>query len=94
MLAKALNMKLETDASKVKSALQKAFMDEGTMDFYAAPSILAIQKKGFIQGSPVDINDPKRGYVFQPKARLLRSDAAIIIAKVMADQKKLPKLLS
>ncbi|MBJ6361911.1 S-layer homology domain-containing protein [Paenibacillus sp. GCM10012307] len=94
MLAKALNMKLETDASKVRSALQKAFMDEGSMDFYASPSILAIQKKGFIQGAPVDVNDPKRGKVFQPKARLLRSDAAIIIAKVMADQKKLPKLLS
>ena len=92
MLAKALNMKLETDASKVRSGLQKAFRDEGAMDFYAAPSILAIQKKAFIQGAPVDINDPARGNVFQPKARLLRSDAAIIIAKVMADVKKLPKL--
>ncbi|MFS0725858.1 S-layer homology domain-containing protein [Paenibacillus sp. 1P07SE] len=92
MLAKALNLKLETNASKVRSDLQKAFRDEGAMDFYAAPSVLAIQKKAFIQGAPVDINDPSRGNVFQPKARLLRSDAAIIIAKVMADQKKLPRL--
>jgi len=92
MLAKALNMKMETDAAKVRSGLQKVFKDEGAMDFYAAPSVLAIQKKGFIQGAPVDINDASRGKVFQPKARLLRSDAAIIIAKVMADQKKLPKL--
>jgi len=94
MLAKALNLKLDTSATKVKTALQKAFMDEGSIDYYAAPSILAIQKKGFIQGSPVDVNDPKRGNVFQPRARLLRSDAAIIIGKVMADQRKLPKMLT
>ncbi|MNE64824.1 hypothetical protein D3C80_1602590 [compost metagenome] len=54
--------------------------------------MLAIQKKGFVQGALIDPNNPKGGSVFEPKARLLRSDAAIIMARVMADQKKLPKI--
>lgn len=92
ILAKALNLKLETDATKAKAALNKAFQDAGKADYYAIPSILAVQKKGFIQGSLVDPTKPKGGSVFEPKALMLRSDAAIIMAKVMVSQKKLPKI--
>ncbi|MCD9022283.1 S-layer homology domain-containing protein [Cohnella silvisoli] len=92
MLAKALNIKTDTDSAKVRKALQKSFKDEADIEFYAKPSVAAILKKGFIGGSLIDVNDPTRGSVFEPKARLLRSDAAIIIAKVMVDLKKLPKL--
>ncbi|GMK49020.1 hypothetical protein PghCCS26_61500 [Paenibacillus glycanilyticus] len=92
ILAKALNLKLETNAAKAKAALDKAFKDSGNTDYYAIPSILAIQKKGFIQGSMIDPNDKKAGYVFEPRARLLRSDAAIIMAKVMASNKTLPAI--
>ncbi|MCM3628090.1 S-layer homology domain-containing protein [Paenibacillus glycanilyticus] len=92
ILAKALNLKLETNASKAKAALDKAFKDSGNADYYAIPSILAIQKKGFIQGSMIDPKDKKAGYVFEPRARLLRSDAAIIMAKVMASNKTLPAI--
>jgi hypothetical protein len=92
MLAKALNMKTDTDVAKVRKTLQKAFKDEVDIEFYAKPSIAAILKKGFMSGSLIDVNDPTRGSVFEPKARLLRSDAAIIMAKVMVDMKKLPKI--
>lgn len=92
ILAKALNLKLETNAAKAKAALDKAFKDSGNTDYYAVPSILAIQKKGFIQGSMIDPSDKKAGYVFEPRARLLRSDAAIIMAKVMASNKTLPAI--
>ncbi|CAM3348641.1 S-layer-like y domain-containing protein [Paenibacillus lupini] len=92
ILAKALNLKLETSSTKAKAALDKAFKDSGNADFYAIPSILAIQKKGFIQGSMINPNDKKAGYVFEPRARLLRSDAAIIMAKVMASNKTLPAI--
>lgn len=92
ILARALQLKLETDATKAKTQLDKAFKDSGSFDFYSVPPVLAIQKKGFIQGKPVNPNDLKEGYVFEPKARLLRSDAAIIMARVMNDMKKLPKI--
>lgn len=92
MLAKALNLKTETSSVKVRATLAKVFKDETAIDFYAKPSVAAIQKKGFINGSPVDANDPSKGFVFEPGARLLRGDASIIISKVMTDLKKLPKL--
>jgi S-layer homology domain. len=92
ILAKALNLKLETDPTKAKAALEKAFKDSGNADYYAIPSILAIQKKGFIQGSMINPNDKKAGYVFEPRSRLLRSDAAILISKVMASNKTLPAI--
>jgi hypothetical protein len=92
ILARALQLKLETDSNKAKTQLDKAFKDSGSFDFYSVPPVLAIQKKGFIQGKAVNPNDSKEGFVFEPKARLLRSDAAIIMARVMNDMKKLPKI--
>lgn len=91
-LARALELKLETDPKKIDAALQKTFKDFGDIGYYAKASVLAIAKKGYIQGSPVDAADPKKGFVFEPKSNLLRSDAAIIIGKMMADTKRLPKL--
>nr|WP_240548487.1 S-layer homology domain-containing protein [Paenibacillus lignilyticus] len=91
-LARALNLKLETDADKIDKALQKTFKDYTEIDYYAKASVLAIAKKGYIKGSPVDPADPKKGYTFEPKSSLLRSDAAIIIGKMLADLKRLPKL--
>lgn len=91
-LARALNLKLETDPKKIDAALQKTFKDYGDIDYYAKAAVVAVAKKGYIQGSPIDAKDPKKGYTFEPKSSLLRSDAAIIIGKVLADLKKLPKL--
>lgn len=92
MLARALDLKLETDSTKAKKALDKVFKDSGIFDYYSVPSVLAIEKKGFIKGQLVNPNEPKEGSVFMPRARLLRSDAAIIMARVMNDMKKLPKI--
>lgn len=94
VLARALNLKLETDAKKAKSTLDKLFKDSGNFDYYSIPAVIAIQKKGFIQGSLIDSSNPKTGSVFEPRAKLLRSDAAIIMARVMSDLKKLPKIYS
>ncbi|MFB5674737.1 S-layer homology domain-containing protein [Paenibacillus terreus] len=92
IIAKALNMKLETDRTKIQKGLTKYFKDTSNIDYYAQASILAIAKKGFINGSPLDPNDPKKGAMFNPKSLMLRGDAAIIMAKIMVDQKKLPKM--
>lgn len=94
ILARALELKLETDSTKAKTQLDKAFKDGGNFDFYAIPAVLAIQKKGFIVGKPISTTDPKAGSMYDPKARMLRSDAAIIMSRVMADLKKLPTIYS
>ncbi len=90
ILARALQLKLETVGTKVDKDLQKLFKDFTLINDYAKPSVLAIAKKKFIVGSPIDINDPKKGYTFDPNANMLRGDAAILIARVMADQKLIP----
>ncbi|MFD0957894.1 S-layer homology domain-containing protein [Paenibacillus chungangensis] len=92
IMARALQLKLETDSDKAKKALDKVFKDSGSFDFYSIPSVIAIQKKGFIQGKLINPDEPKEGSVFEPRARLLRSDAAIIMARVMNDMKKLPPI--
>ncbi|WP_139829172.1 S-layer homology domain-containing protein [Paenibacillus aquistagni] len=92
MVAKALNLKLETDPDKVLKGLQKYFRDASKINYYARPSVLAIAKKGLLAGVPVDPNDPSRGAVFNPDANMLRGDAAILMARVMIDAKKLPKM--
>ncbi len=92
MVAKALNLKLDTDPDKVLNGLQKYFRDASKINYYARPSVLAIAKKGLLAGVPVDPNDPSRGAVFNPEANMLRGDAAILMARVMIDAKKLPKM--
>ncbi|MBW7475013.1 S-layer homology domain-containing protein [Paenibacillus oenotherae] len=92
ILSRGLELKLDTDPTKIDKALQKQFKDYGDINFYARAAVSAIAKKGYIQGAPVDAADPKKGFVFEPQANLLRSDAAIIIGKMLADTKKLPKL--
>ena len=92
ILARALKLKLQTDPAKIEKALQKTFKDYNKIDYYARPAVLAIYQKGYIQGSPVDANDPKKGNVFEPKASLLRSDSAIIVGKVLVALKRLPAI--
>jgi hypothetical protein len=92
ILARALELKLETDPAKIDKQLQKLFKDYGSINYYAKAAVLAIAKKGYIKGSPVDASDPSKGNVFEPNANLLRSDAAIIVGKMLIDTKKLPKL--
>ncbi|MBW7452695.1 S-layer homology domain-containing protein [Paenibacillus sepulcri] len=91
-IARALDLKLETDPAKIDKALQKTFKDYGDISYYAKASVLAVANKGYIQGSPVDATDLKKGYVFEPQSNLLRSDASIIVGKLLADTKRLPKL--
>lgn len=92
IIAKALNLKLETDRAKITKGLQKYFKDYSDIGYYAQASVLAVAQKGFIQGSLVNTSDPSKGYMFNPGALTLRADASIIMARVMIDSKKLPKM--
>lgn len=91
ILARALKLKLETSPLKVTKDLSKLFKDYNLIsDEYAKPSILAIAKLKLISGSPVDAADSKKGNVFEPNATIIRSDAAILMARVMAYLKTIP----
>ncbi|RNB91460.1 hypothetical protein EDM56_05335 [Brevibacillus fluminis] len=90
ILARALQLKLETDPVKNAKDLSKLFKDYNQIDPYARPAVLAVAKKKFIMGSPIDPNDPKKGYIFEPNASMLRGDASILISRVMTDLKKIP----
>lgn len=92
IIARALDMKLETDSDKINKDLEKTFKDATSVNFYAKSSVLAIAKKKYILGAPVDPADPKAGSVFEPRSNLLRSDAAIIVARILADLKRLPEI--
>ncbi|WP_322906492.1 S-layer homology domain-containing protein [Paenibacillus campi] len=91
IIAKALNLKLQTDQTKIDAALQKVFKDASTVDRYARASVLAVAKQGLISGSAID-GDAKKGFNFTPTAKMLRSDTAVILAKVMISDKKLPPM--
>jgi hypothetical protein len=92
ILARALELKMEVDRTKVDENLAKVFQDYSAIEYYARPAVLAVLKEGLIQGRPVDANDPSAGVVFEPKDNLLRSDAAIIMSRVMASKGLLPKM--
>jgi hypothetical protein len=92
ILARALQLKTDTQAAKINKDLQKLFKDFNLIDGYARPYVLAIAKKKFIVGSPIDPNDTKKGYIFEPGAYMLRGDAAILISRVMVDLKKIPPI--
>lgn len=92
IIARALELKLATDSTKIDKDLEKTFKDAGSVNFYAKSSVLAIAKKKYILGSLVDPSNPKAGSVFEPRSNLLRSDAAIIVARILTDMKKLPSI--
>lgn len=93
ILARAMELKLQTDPAKIDAQLQKLFKDYDKITYYARASVLAIAQKGFIKGSPVDAADPRKGSVFEPEASLLRSDASIILGKVLVNMKRLPGIV-
>ncbi|TVX97086.1 S-layer homology domain-containing protein [Cohnella terricola] len=92
IIARTLNLKLETDPKKINATLQKQFKDYTTIEYYARASVAAVTKKGFLTGTQVDPENPKKGFVFEPSSKLSRAEAAILVARVLADQKRLPKI--
>jgi len=86
MIARALNlMKGKEDADKDKVALQKAFTDANLIeDVNSYSPIQAVVKAGFIAGIPNTASGgEKPTYRFDPRANLLRGDAAVIAVRVM-----------
>jgi hypothetical protein len=92
MIARAAELKLESDLTKASAALIKAFTDGASIQTYAGPSVLAISKAGFIEGIPnVLVAGQKETVRFEPGQNLSRADASMILIRVMRQQGKLPK---
>ncbi|MED2256126.1 S-layer homology domain-containing protein [Brevibacillus parabrevis] len=90
MIARALNLKVGTlDASKV--ALNKLFTDAKDIGYYAAPSVLVVNKAKLMNGEPNEANVKKPTYSFKPTNNLTRAEMAVITVRVMVQLKKLPK---
>jgi hypothetical protein len=93
MIARAAELKLESDLNKASTALVKAFTDGASVSTYAGPSVLAITKAGLIEGIPNVLTNgqTKETVRFEPGQNLSRADAGLILIRVMKNQKKLPK---
>lgn len=94
MIARAANLKLETDPDKARKQLEKTFTDLSRFGDYTIPAVLAVNKAGYIDGKPNNMgpNDKKPTYYFDPKANLTRAEAAAIMMRVMLKAKKIPSL--
>jgi len=92
MIARAADLKLNTDDKKVLANLQKQFTDANLIDIYARPAVEAVVKKGFIEGKQNVLvpGQRKPTFYFDPLQTMTRAEAAMIALRVMKDQKKIP----
>lgn len=91
MIARAINAKVGNDGDVAIKALSKIFSDGASINYYAAPSVLAINKLGIVNGIPDTYTGAKNTFSYQPYAFLTRAEASKIAYKVMQNLKKLPK---
>lgn len=93
IIARAINAKVGSDQEAAQKALSKIFTDSTIIDYYAAPSVLSINKLGIVNGMPNEMvqGQTKQTYSFNPIAPLSRAEASKIAFKTMQYLKKLPK---
>ncbi|OEF96800.1 S-layer homology domain-containing protein [Desulfuribacillus alkaliarsenatis] len=90
ILARALDLRLQTDYTRAKQQLDRLFIDADDVRPYAVPAVLAITQAGYIKGKQINPNDPNDGYIFMPGQTLNRPDAAIVLSRVLQDKRMLP----
>lgn len=84
MIARATNLKLATNDSKLEATLAKSFIDSGRIDNYARPAVLAVSKAKIMVGSPTTVSgQSKVQYMFNPDANLTRAEAAKIAVELL-----------
>ena len=93
MIARAGNFKLDTNETKVKTAIEKEFTDATNFESYAMPSVLAVAKGKLMEGKPSITNaGDKPTFYFDPKANMTRAEASTVMMKVLLREKKIPSL--
>ncbi|MEK3733177.1 S-layer homology domain-containing protein [Paenibacillus sp. FSL M8-0334] len=96
MIARALDLKMAANDSKLEQSLSKAFADAGRADYYARPAILAVSNAKIMQGSPFTVQGQSKPlYNFNPKGNLTRAEAGKIAVELLKKSTKIfPKNLS
>lgn len=92
VLARALELDMEVNREDIDDDLSSEFVDYTEVYIYARPAVLAVLDEELMKGSPIDPTEEDSGMVFQPKDNLLRSDAAIMLTRVMASLDLLPEM--
>ncbi|WP_169823464.1 S-layer homology domain-containing protein [Paenibacillus yonginensis] len=84
MIARALNLKLALNDSKLSATLDKSFVDSGNMDNYAKPAIQAVSKAKIMEGSAVTVPGQKKAqFSFNPKGYMSRAEAGKIAVELL-----------
>jgi hypothetical protein len=92
MIARAANLKLESNETKVLNSLQKSFTDGAAIKYYHRSSVEAVVKAGLMTGKPHSVvGNEKQTYYFDPLAPITRAEAAAIAIRILQNEKKIPK---
>lgn len=84
MIARATNLKLAANDSKLADTLAKSFIDSGRIDNYARPAVLAVSKAKIMVGASTTVTgQSKVQYMFNPDANLTRAEAAKIAVELL-----------
>jgi len=96
MIAKALQLKMGVNNSKLEANLAKAFVDSGSINLYARPAVEAVFKAKIMTGSSTTIPGQKKPLVsFNPKGYMTRAEAGkITVALLLKSTDIFPKNLS
>lgn len=93
MIARAAELKVNSDSNKSLATLQKQFTDAKDIDIYALPAVEAVSKAGFIEGieNVLLSGQKKKTYRFDPLQNFTRVQAAAVMERILKQQKKFPK---
>jgi hypothetical protein len=93
MIARAAELRLESNENRALASLQKQFTDANLIDIYARAAVDAVVKKGFIEGkaNTLQAGQTKPTYRFDPLETFTRAEAALVAMRVLQDLKKIPK---
>ncbi|MFC5531041.1 S-layer homology domain-containing protein [Cohnella yongneupensis] len=96
MIAKALQLKMSINNSKLESNLAKAFVDSGSVSYYARPAVEAVNKAKIMTGSATTIPGQAKPLTsFNPKGYMTRAEAGkIAVALLLKNTSIFPKNLS
>ncbi|HZG57511.1 S-layer homology domain-containing protein [Paenibacillus sp.] len=93
MIARAANLRLESNETRILSQLQKAFTDANSIDIYARSAVLGVVDEEFILGKENVLlqGQSKPTFRFDPTATFTRAEAAEVAIRVMRANKKIPR---
>ncbi|WP_106767265.1 S-layer homology domain-containing protein [Paenibacillus faecalis] len=96
MIARALQLKLPNNDTKLEASLAKSFVDSGKIGRYARPAVSAVSKAKIMEGSPSTIAGQKKPqYSFNPQGYMTRAEAGKIGVELLKKSTKVfPKNLS